>query len=102
VGVNVGDDAAVARLTPVLRRQQQAGRSVKTSSIHPWRLRRVIPDAEALLHGLPVTSFRFVPICLPLFNFRVVCLPLFNFSDADFPFENAVSLAYHFILHLSD
>jgi len=92
VGVNVGDDAAVARLTPVLRRQQQAGRSVKTSSIHPWRLRRVIPDAKALLHGLPVTSFRFVPICLPLFNF----------SDADFPFENAVSLAYHFILHLSD
>ena len=89
VAQSVGGGAVLAGFSVSQRR---AGRFVKTSSIHPWRLRRVIPDAKALLHGLPVTSFRFVPICLPLFNF----------SDADFPFENAVSLAYHFILHLSD
>ena len=43
--------------------QRRAGRFVKTSSIHPWRLRRVIPDAEALLHGPPAASFSFGVAC---------------------------------------
>ena len=49
VAQSVGGGAVLAGFSVSQRR---AGRFVKTSSIHPWRLRRVIPDAEALLRSL--------------------------------------------------
>ena len=60
VAQSVGGGAVLAGFSVSQRR---AGRFVKTSSIHPWRLRRVIPDAEALLHGPPAASFSFGVAC---------------------------------------
>ena len=60
VAQSVGGGAALAGCSVSQRR---AGRFVKASSIHPWRLRRVIPDAEALLHGPPAASFSFGVAC---------------------------------------